>query len=158
VFRLSQSIEIDRPAEVVWEYLIAFEQVGTWEHGIVEVRQVTPGPARLGTEISARRIFAGRTVDLRGSIVAFEDGRTATMALSGGPIAMTEATYTVDPIEAGRSRVTYAGEGRLRSALRLMEPMVPALGRAEARKNLARLRRRVDAGIPPRSNVPTPPG
>ena len=56
MFRLSQSLEMDRPAAEVWPYLIAFEQVPLWEHGVVEVRQVTPGLPDIGTEISARRI------------------------------------------------------------------------------------------------------
>ena len=80
-FDVSQSIEIDRPAHEVWPYLIAFEQVPLWEHGVVEVRQVTPGPAGLGTEVLARRIYAGRESLLRGSLTAFEDGRLVAMSL-----------------------------------------------------------------------------
>ena len=156
-FHFSQSLEIDRAAPEVWAYLIAFEQVPLWEHGVVEVRQITPGPPKVGTEVFARRIYAGRETQLSGSITAFEDGRSATMALRGGPHDESIVQYAVEPIDADRSLVTYSAWGNLGGPLRLLHPILPAIGRAEARKNLVRLKRRIDAGIPPRSDSPTPP-
>ena len=43
----------------------------------------------------------------------------------------------------------------MRFPLNLLDPIFPAVGRAETRKNLARLRRRILAGIPATSNTPT---
>jgi hypothetical protein len=156
-FRFSQSRAFDRSASEVWPYLIAFEQVPLWEHGILEVRQVSPGPPGVGTEISARRIYAGRETRLNGVISAFEDGRSATMSLRGGPLAESLVQYAVEPIDADHSLVTYSARGSLTGPLRLLHPILPAIGRAETRKNLASLNRRIEAGIPPRSNAPTPP-
>jgi hypothetical protein len=156
-FSFSQSLEFDRSASEVWPYLIAFEQVPLWEHGILEVRQVSPGPPAVGTEVSARRIFAGRETRLRGVITAFEDGRSATMSLRGGPLGESIVEYAVEPIDADRSLVTYSARGSLVRPLRFLHPILPAIGRAEARKNLASLNRRIEAGIPPRSDTPTPP-
>jgi hypothetical protein len=143
-------------AATVWEYLIAFEQVPLWEHGVNEVRQVTPGEPVVGTEITARRVYAGRETRLEGQIRSIEPGRSATLALRGGPHIESLVTYAVEPLDEGRSRVTYSATGRLRGPLRLLQPILPAIGRAEARKNLARLERRIIAGIPPRSETPTP--
>ena len=152
MFRFSQSLQIDRPSTQVWPYLIAFEQVPLWEHGIVEVRQVTPGPPAIGTEMFARRIYAGRETRLTGRIVAFEDGRSASMSLRGGPHDEAIVTYGVEPIDDRHSVVTYRAEGNLISPLRFLHPFLPAIGRAEARKNLANLQRRIEAGIAPRSS------
>jgi hypothetical protein len=151
MFRFSQSLQIDRPSTQVWPYLIAFEQVPLWEHGIVEVRQVTPGPPAVGTEMFARRIYAGRETSLSGRIVAFEDGRSAAMSLRGGPLDDVIVEYAVEPIDDRRSVVTYRARGSLVRPLRFLHPILPAMGRAEARKNLAKLQRRIEAGIPPRS-------
>ena len=85
MFAFSARLEMDHPASVVWRYLLAFEQVPLWEHGVVEVRQLTPGAANIGTEISARRIYAGRETRLSGWIVAYAEGRSATISLRGGP-------------------------------------------------------------------------
>jgi carbon monoxide dehydrogenase subunit G len=157
MFELSQSLEIDRPAAQVWPYLIAFEQVPLWEHGVVEVRQVTPGPPDIGTEVLARRIYGGRESRLTGRIVAFEEGRTATMALRGGPLGEVYVEYAVEPIGDRRSVVTYRARGNLIRPLRFLHPILPALGRAESRKNLAKLKRRIEAGIEPGSTATLPP-
>ncbi len=157
MFNFSQTMEIDRPGRDFWPYLIAFEQVPLWEHGIVEVRQPSPGPPGVGTELFARRIYAGRETRLRGVITAFEDGRSATKSLRGGPHDESVVQYAVEPIDADRSLVTYSARGNLIWPLRFLHPILPAIGRAEARKNLARISRRIDAGIPPRSDTPTPP-
>ena len=58
MFWFSSSLRIDYPANVLWAYLVAFEQVPPWEHGVVEVRQVTPGQPEVGTRITARRFYA----------------------------------------------------------------------------------------------------
>lgn len=156
VFTFSQSLDLDVPAATVWPYLIAFEQVPLWEHGINEVRQVTPGEPRVGTEVSARRVYLGRETQLRGVITELRAGRSASMSLRGGPHVESIVTYTVEPLGDRGSRFTYSARGQLRGPLDWLSPILPAVGRAEARKNLARLQRRIASGIPPRSNEPTP--
>ena len=146
------------PADVVWEYLIAFEQVPLWEDGVLEVRQLTPGEPVIGTSIAARRVYGGVTSDLTGTIVEYEPGRQATMELTGGPLRATRVRYAVEPATATSSVVTFSGSVDLRGPMRLIEPLVPLMGRRQAQTNLARLRRRIAAGIPPRSDLPTPPG
>jgi hypothetical protein len=159
MFHVSQSRQFDRPAAQVWPYLIAFEQVPLWEHGVVEIRQVTPGAPDIGTEVFARRIYGGRESQLTGRIIAFEDGRSATMALRGGPLDEVYVEYAVEPIDDHRSIVTYRARGNLIRPLRFLHPILAVLGRAETRKNLAKLERRIEAGIPPRSpdTMPTRP-
>jgi carbon monoxide dehydrogenase subunit G len=106
--------------------------------------------------ISARRVYAGRETHLAGEVVKIEPGRSATLALCGGPHVESLVTYSVEPLGEGRSRVIYSANGHLRGPLALLQPILPAVGRAEARKNLARLERRIAAGIPPSSAEPTP--
>jgi hypothetical protein len=156
MFSFHESLEFDVPATAVWPYLVAFKQVPLWERGVLEVRVVTSGPIGVGTSITARRIYAGRETWLEGSIVEFVDGRSATIALRGGPHVGSRVTYGVDPIDSRRARVTYRATGQLRGALRLLAPILPMVGRAEARRNLLRLRRRISAGIPPDADLPTP--
>jgi len=156
VFTFSQSRDMEQPASTVWDYLVALEQVPLWEHGVNEVRQLAPGDLAIGTPISARRVYAGRETHLRGEVVTVEPGRSATLALRGGPHVESLVTYAVEPRGEGRSRVTYSAKGHLKGPLSLLQALLPAIGRAEARKNLARLERRIAAGIPPRSMKPTP--
>jgi hypothetical protein len=154
--QIEQSMAFEWPAAHVWAYLIAFEQVPLWEHGVVEVRRLAPGAPVVGMPILARRIFAGRETLLDGTIVSLDPGRQATLELRGGPIAMARACYAVDPAGPERCVVTYTGDTELRGPLRVFTPILPALGRREINKNLRRLQRRIAAGIPPTSAEPTP--
>jgi len=156
MYTFSQSIEIERPAEVVWPYLAALEQVGTWEEGVGPIDVLTPRPIRVGTQIAARRNFANAKTRLSGEIREWEEGRTGTMAIRGGPIELALATFSVEPIDANRSRVTYTGEVELRGALRWLSAALPAMGRRQMTANLNRLRARVLSGIEPTSDEPTP--
>jgi hypothetical protein len=157
VFRLSESVEFAWPADEVWLYLIAFEQVPLWEQGVIEVRQLTPGEPRVGTEIMARRVYGGRESIVRGVISEYHPGRSETMALEGGPLRQASVCYAVEPLTARTSLVTYSASGSLRGPLRLLDPLAPAMGRNQTRINLARLQQRIAAGIPPDSSEPTPP-
>lgn len=156
MFKISQGMEIERPAAVVWPYLAALEQVPLWEHGILDVKQIDQGPLFVGMRFTAGRIYAGKATHLDGDVRIVAEGRFLTAALRGGPHVESIVTYTVEPVGEERCRVTYSATGRLRFPLNLLDPIFPAVGRAETRKNLARLRRRILAGIPPTSNTPTP--
>jgi hypothetical protein len=145
MFAFSESMEFEWPAHVVWPFLIALEEVPLWEEGVLEVCQVDPGEVVVGTRIVARRSYGGRVEQIEGEIVDLRPGSSATMALRGGPIDAVQATYAVESIESGRSRVTYTGSGRLRGPARLLTPIVPILGRRATRRNLLRLRRRIAA-------------
>ena len=144
------------PADVVWPYLIALEQVPYWEDDVLEVRLLTPGALAVGSRLSVRRVYAGREARLEGTVVALDPGRSATIELRGGPLELARATYTVDPTGPSTSLVTYAGSVRLRGAARLVGRLVPLLGRRQVGKNLRRLERRIASGIGPTENAPTP--
>jgi hypothetical protein len=153
MFRLSESTTLNHRAAIVWPYLVAFEQIPLWEHGVLAVRRKADGPPRVGDPIEARRIYAGRQTRLDGHISEFEGGIVATLQLRGGPLADAWVQYRVEPIDDRRARVTYSAWGALRGPLGLLHPIVPAIGRTETRKNLAKLARRIDAGVPATSEM-----
>ncbi len=153
MFRLTESVTLGHPASAVWQYLVAFEQVPLWEQGMVTVSRLAEGPPRIGDRIIARRIYAGRETQLDGHISEFEDGRLATLRLRGGPLADAWVQYKVEPVDDRRARVTYSAWGSLRAPLRLLHPLLHVIGRTEARKNLRKLGRRIDAGVSPTSDI-----
>jgi hypothetical protein len=139
MFRFRVSRDIPRPAEDIWKVLIDFTNVPKWERGPIEVRQTSPGPPGVGTRITALRDFGGRVSTLHGVITDWQEGRSATMSLAGGPLRESRATYSVEPMGPNSSTVTYATEAQLVGVLRILTPLMPLLGRAVARNNLRRL-------------------
>lgn len=144
-FHFSSNILINRPLTEVWRILIDFPHMPSWEQGVVEVRQVPPGAPGLETRFVVRRIYLGRETLIEGRISAWENLRGATMALRGGPLHHASVRYAVEPARSEQTVVTYTAEAELRPALKVLTPLMPALGRAGAKQNLATLKRLLEA-------------
>ena len=86
MFRFEGSLPMAASVASIWQRLIDFPAIPTWEGGVLEVRQVSAGPPGIGTELVARRVYGSReaTVDCR--ITDWDDGHAATMSIRGGPI------------------------------------------------------------------------
>ena len=139
-FSFSSRILIDRPLQDVWTFLIDFPRVATWERGVLEVRQTSPGHAGVGTTLVVRHLYFGRESQLECRISDWDELRGVTMQVRGGPLRDASVRYAVEPVESTQTEVTYTGKGELRLALQVLTPLMPALGRSDERKNLANLK------------------
>jgi hypothetical protein len=146
MFRFEGSMLMDAPLEVIWQRLIDFPGIPSWEGGVLEVRQVSPGPPGVGTRLVARRVYAGRESTVDCEITAWDDGQGATMSIRGGPMREAVVRYAVDPAPDGRALVSYSAEGAFRGVWRLLTPLVGMMGRNQVRSNLSRLKAQVEAG------------
>ncbi len=145
VFRFSSSILVNRAPADVWSVLIDFPNVPSWERGVVEVWQTSPGAPGVGTTLVARRVYVGRETLVECRIIDWEEQRSATMALRGGPLRRATVRYAVEPASSEQTVVTYTAEGELHTALQVLTPLMPAMGRAGAKINLANLKRLLEA-------------
>jgi carbon monoxide dehydrogenase subunit G len=148
VFRFSSSILVNRPLADVWRILIDFPQVPSWERGVIAVQRVSPGASSVGTTLLVRRRYAGRETRVECRITDWEELRGATMSLRGGPLRHASVRYAVEPAGSEQTVVTYTAEGELRPALKVLTPLMPAVGRAQARQNLVNLKRLLEATGP----------
>jgi carbon monoxide dehydrogenase subunit G len=147
MFEIEESITIGRPAAEAWAMLIDFPNVPAWEDGVLEVRQTSPGSPSLGTTLVARRAYGPWKTNVDCRITDWQDDRSVTMEILGGPTSRATARYEVEPVGDDACRVTYAGSGQLRPLLVWLSPMIPSAGRRLVRANLVRLKRRLeDAG------------
>jgi hypothetical protein len=145
MFAFESSIVVERDSQDVWRWLIDFPRVPLWEQGVLAVRQVSPGPAAVGTILLVRRAYFGRVTEVECRITGWQEQRSVTMALRGGPLRHATVCYAVEPAGDGRAMVTYTGSGELVPALQVLTPLMPALGRATERRNLATLKRLLEA-------------
>jgi hypothetical protein len=146
MFRFEGSMLMDAPLEVIWKRLIDFPGIPSWEGGVLEVRQVSPGPPGVGTRLVARRVYAGRESTVDCEITAWDAGQGATMSIRGGPMREAFVRYAVDPVPGDRVLVSYSAEGEFRGVWRLLTPLVGLMGRNQVRSNLSRLKAQVEAG------------
>lgn len=143
---ISTSIDIDRPAARLFDYVTDPSRFSEWQNGVVDGRMEGTGPPTVGDKCSTtRRIgFADRRVT---SEVTHVDppGRWGVRGVDG-PIRAT-VDVTIEPLEHDqRSRVTitidFSGYG-------IGKLLVPVLVRPQARRemaaNLQRLKERLEA-------------
>jgi carbon monoxide dehydrogenase subunit G len=141
LFRLTETVHIDRPTAEVWSLLTDFPRVPAWERDVLEVRQTSPGPPGVGTTLAARRVYGGRETIVDCRILEWQADRSVTMEIVGGPTRRTSATYAIEPIDDHACQVTYSVEGEMRPLLAWLTPVIPAMGRRLVRVNLASLKR-----------------
>ena len=151
MFRVSLQRTVLFPSDTVWRTLIDFPNVPTWEDGVLEVRQLTPGAAALGTELVARRVYGGRESEVACRIVDWQEGRSVTMAIEGGPVRSATISYAVADDGNDRSIVTYTSDVTLRQPLGLLTPLIRRQGMKLVAGNLERLEHRIAATSEPRS-------
>jgi len=147
MFQLTESVPIGRPTAEVWAVLVDFPRVPAWEGGVLDVRQTSPGRPGVGTTLAARRVYAGRATAVDCRIVDWQDGRSVTMEIIGGPTRRTFARYAVDPVSDEACLVTYSVEGEMRPPLGWLTPLVSAAGRRPVRTNLGALKRLIEGAV-----------
>ena len=141
---ITSSIEIARPAEVVFAYLDDLARHGEWQSDVEQVTVETDGPTRVGTRARDQRRVPGGTREIRYEIVEHDPPRRSRFRGLDGPVR-PEGVVTVSPLDSARSRVTIELELRGHGLGKLVAP----LARRQARKSIPldqqRLKQRLES-------------
>jgi uncharacterized membrane protein len=131
VIRVERDIDVDRPAEVVFERLIRIEDLPQWQPAITEAALTSPAPIGTGSTIRIVAAAAGQTIEALGTITEFDAPRRIALRATASSAEIT-AQVTVEPIDDASCRVSIATEITLGGMLRFVEGMVRARVEAEA--------------------------
>jgi hypothetical protein len=143
---ISTSIDVDRPATRLFDYVTDPSRFSEWQDGVVEGHMESTGPPSVGEKcFTTRRIgFADRLVT--SEVTHVDPPRSWGVRGIDGPIRAA-VEVTVEPLETDeRSRVTitmdFTGHG-------IGKLLVPLLVRPQARRempaNVKRLKERLEA-------------
>jgi len=149
--RISTAIDIDAPAEAVWDVVgPRFGDVGTWARA-VHRSTVLGVPGEPGSGRSCEVAAAGFDA-LTEELVRYDDGaRTLTyQATSGMPRFVRWATNTwrVGPLPGGRSRFVMSAELMLSRGLRVLSPVLAGYLWGIGRRTARDLKTYVETGSP----------
>jgi uncharacterized membrane protein len=141
---VSTDVVIARPRADVAAYATDPSNAPTWYESIESVEWKTEPPARVGTQAAFVAKFLGRRLAYTYEIVELEPNARLVMRTADGPFPM-ETTYEWRDDEGGATHMTLRNRGEPAGFSKLMAPfMAPAMRRAN-RKDLAALKRILEA-------------
>ena len=129
MIRIDREIEVDRPADAVFEKLVSIEELPRWQPAIREATLTSAGPIGLDSTIRLVVEAGGQRTEALGRIVDFGRPERIGLEAKAGP-ADVAAAVRVEPIDTDRSLVRLTTDIRLGGLLRFAEGMVR--GRIEA--------------------------
>jgi len=111
-----------------------------WYANIESVTWRTPAPVALGSQLDFVARFLGRRLAYTYEVVELVPGERLVMRTAQGPFPM-ETTYTWQPVDAGRTRMTLRNRGEPAGFGKVAAPVMAAAIRRANQKDLANLKR-----------------
>ncbi|MEX1296506.1 MAG: SRPBCC family protein [Candidatus Limnocylindrales bacterium] len=141
--RFSNTIDIKRPPEEVFDYLAAPENIPEWNYAISESERSPSGPIGIGTRIRQRRTLP-RPAEEQLEVTELQPDRRLVLAGDVGPLHGT-VSYELEPTSDG-TQLTNDVELDASGPLRLAAPLFTGRVRAAVADNLATLKRTLESG------------
>ena len=133
-------IDIACPATEVFDFVADQTNAPRWQHGLHEVRRITPGPVDVGTEHVFVRRFAGMSIESRNRFTKYDPGRFVSFEIPSGRIT-GEASYQVEPTGTHTSRLISDMNFRVAGLAGLAAPLLARVLERESRRDEATLKK-----------------
>ena len=136
-------IEIDRPRDQLAAYAADPDNATTWYVNIKAVEWKSPRPLTVGSRVTFRAQFLGRSLAYTYEVTEFVPGVRLVMRTAEGPFPM-ETSYAWEDSAAG-TRMTLRNRGEPSGFSRLAAPLIAVAMRRATRKDLRRLKATLEA-------------
>jgi hypothetical protein len=143
---VSSRIIIARPREVVADYCAEPVNAPAWYVNIDAVEWKTAPPIRVGSRMAFVAHFLGRRLAYTYEVTDWTPPERFVMRTAEGPFPM-ETTYTWDTTPNGGTRMTLRNRGMPTGFSRLMAPFMAMAVRRANQKDLATLKRILEAEV-----------
>src|SRR5919106_199778 len=135
---------IPRPRAEVAAYAADPDNTTSWYANIKAVEWETPRPLAVGSRLAFIATFLGRRLSYTYEIRELVPGERLVMSTSQGPFPM-ETSYEWTDAPGGATRMTLRNRGRPSGFATIAAPALAAAMRRANRKDLARLKRILEA-------------
>jgi uncharacterized membrane protein len=142
---MKHSIEINRSAEDVFAYLDQLDRHHEWQNTLVSSKVETEGPPRVGTRVTDRRQVGGGARDIPYEITEHDPPRRAAFRGTAGPVRPV-GSFTIEPLDANRSRVTLDLDLRGHGIGKLVVPFARRQSAKEIPEDHKRLKEILESG------------
>lgn len=137
-------IVIDRPCAEVAAYAGDPSNAPQWYVNIDSVVWRTAEPVAVGSQVDFVARFLGRRLAYTYEVVELVPGERLVMRTAQGPFPM-ETAYTWQPVQPGKTRMTLRNRGEPSGFAKVTAPVMAASIRRANQKDLANLKRILEA-------------
>lgn len=133
-------IVIDRPCDEVSGYAADPTNAPSWYANVEAVEWLTAPPVEVGSRMSFVAHVLGSKLAYTYEVVELVPGEKLVMRMSEGAFPM-ETTYTWQPIDGDRTRMTVHNAGEPNEFGRMASPLMTAAMQRASGKDLANLKK-----------------
>lgn len=130
--RIEGEITINRPVEVVFDYVADQTNEPQYNPSMLRAEKVSAGPIGKGTRFCSEVVSAGRTAEM---LIEFTDYERPRSLASATTMKQADIEYLLrfEPV-AGATRMHWSGRVRPKGVLRLLGPLIVWLGLRQERR------------------------
>ena len=142
--RYEAQVTIDRPADEVWAYAADILRHPEWMN-VADAHVVRGEGTQVGARGRERLVLGPIKWDVAFEVAEADPGRRIVWRAVDDPRLGVEVGLDLDPTGPATTRATYHGAIGLKGRWRLLTPLVAMEGPAGIRRELQRLKERVEA-------------
>lgn len=141
--RIDGEIVIDRPVDVVFDYVADQSNEPQYNPRMMRAEKITSGPLGRGTRFSSAVASVGRTAEM---LIEFTGYDRPTLLTSATTMQQADISYTLtfEPAGSG-TRMRWSGRVRPKGAFKLLGPLIAWMGRHQEQRIWASLKRHLEA-------------
>lgn len=153
-FTITHTTDLTARPEDVWAVVTDYRRDPQWRTGVIRMTPSPEGPLSAGTTTAEELRFAGKVWHNDGEVTSVDPGRRFTWRTTRG--AQAHGARSVEPLDAGRSRVQLELTVTPTGLERLMAPLLRRMLDRNLAGDLERLRAVVEASATAPAPAPTP--
>lgn len=143
--KVVQNVVIDLPAGEIFAYVAELENLADWSGTVIAVRKTPSGTMHVGTTVLITIRFLGRWVQSTYEVVECEPGHHITLKSIAG-IAPCVFSFLFEPLEAGRTRLSFEAVIQKGAYLGLAEQTMASATRRQIEHDLQTLKEILESG------------
>lgn len=141
--RIESRVEIGAPATAVFPWLVEPERLGRWISGFIGSEPIGSSEVRIGSRSRDIIEAEGRRIEVETEIVELRPGERLAVRITSSSHEQLDR-YDLETRD-GVTQLTYRSDMRMRGLTRLLGPLITRQIRARAEKDMATLKRQVEA-------------
>jgi hypothetical protein len=136
------SIQLSRPVEQVFAFLVDTRNLPTWQSNLIEIEQLSEGPLGVGSQVREVRRLGQRPSENWAEVEVFEPNKRFALKTSSQP--QVTVSYSFDA-ENGGTRLQYRFVMLTSGLMRLFEPLIAGAIKKQSAQDFEKLKHILEA-------------